>query len=163
VDYFVTSGGVDIGGGSGFEAKQEDCRLEVVETGLLDLAEQVRSYMSYWYKIGLFVNDREPKIGDVIGDYEEATFSGYSGMLLMGQFSAPAMSGVKARTFGPQVGWTHNGGPIANAVYGYFVVRNDGELAWAERFCDGPVIVDRAGRKVNIIPVFCLKNWQEED
>jgi len=161
---FFATGGIRLGGqGTWRKGPAPRCRLEIVTAGLTEYLDRLTLYMTGWFAIGLFQNDREPKLDDAVGNYQEATFSGYSGSKLLYGWTNAAMRGVRAKSFATPLIWKHNGGPIANDVYGYFCINNVGALAFAERFCDGPITVDRRGRSVNLTPMFSAKNEREED
>jgi hypothetical protein len=66
--------------------------------------------------------------------------------------------GYKARSTAPEIVFRHNGGPVTNLIYGYTVTDITGVLLFAERFCDGPVMMDREGRKLHLVPSFELQN-----
>jgi len=161
--YFGTCGLRAGGQGKWGKAPGPRCQLEVTSAGLMEYLNKLTGYMKGWFKIGLYVNDHVPKLTDTISLYQQANFSGYQGAMLLYGFGQATMFGVRAKSVATTVVWTHDGGPIANDVYGYFVVNNKGILAFAERFCDGPFTVDRAGRSVKVKPVFSTKNEREED
>lgn len=51
----------------------------------------------------------------------------------------------------PEQAFLHNGGPVSNVVYGYFL--NDpisGFLMYSERFTDGPYSMDNAADQIRL-------------
>jgi hypothetical protein len=56
----------------------------------------------------------------------------------------------------PQIIWTFSaGGPVS--IYGYFIVRADGKLMWAERFTGAPFVVQNAGDQVKVTLAITLE------
>lgn len=157
-------GGILLGGwGSFVKRPPPRCQLEVTTSGLVAYLDKLTSFMFGWFKAGLFSNDFVPKLGSTIADVVPASFSGYDGERLLYGWTNAAMYGVRAKSFGTPLVWQHDGGPVNNQIFGYYVVDQSGILAFAERFCDGPFDVDRAGRKLTINPTFSTKNEREED
>lgn len=82
----------------------------------------------------LYQNNYVPVDASVLGNFTEATFSGYADAVIAMQTPAEVAGkavsiDLVARTF------THNGGGTANTVYGYYVYDPFlGKLIWAERF-----------------------------
>jgi len=138
------------------------CQLEVVRGGLSSYLKELTNLMTGWFQVGLFANDRLPLLDDLVGDYIPCDFSGYNGLRLFYGWSAPVASGVFSMSSASPIVWAHDGGPINNLVYGYYVLDRFGVLAFAERFCDGPFVLDRAGRKLVITPTFRASNEREE-
>lgn len=100
----------------------------------------------------LYTNDKTPAETDVVGDYTEATGSGYSAITLTGASwtvsgTAPTSIGYAQQTF------TFTGA-LGN-VYGYYVTRaSGGELLWAERFAGAPFNIANNGDQIKITPAF---------
>jgi hypothetical protein len=109
-------------------------------------------------RIGLFQNDWLPQNYQTISAVVPATFSGYPGLQPISGWSAPAQVGPQSIVTAPQFVWTHNGGPISNAVYGIYVVDDAGRLCWAERFTGGPVPLYGAGQFVSYTPTIALQS-----
>jgi hypothetical protein len=100
----------------------------------------------------LFRNDYTPVKGSVAGDFTEANFSGYSGGVALGGWSAPAIVGGRAVSTANTVTQTHNGGATSNNIYGYYVVDAGGVVWWAERDPNGPILMSVNGQQYQVIP-----------
>lgn len=160
----LATGGILMGGQGSFrQGKGHRCQLEVTAEGLKDFLNKLTGYMTGWFKVGLYQNDHEPALDDDVGMYSPCTFSGYDGPQLVYGWTLAAMYGVRAKSFATELVWQHDGGPIGNDVWGYYVTDPSGTLKFAERFCDGPFAVERLGRKIKIAPTFATKNEREED
>jgi len=160
---WVSSGGGD-GGGQGqfFHGPVDFCLLEVVEPKLLEI---VRSITTDWFashRVGLFKNDLNPRLTTTIANVVPCDFSGYDGLRLLYFLTPEFMSGVRAMRLAQEYVWQHNGGPIDNLVYGYYVVDLAGQLALAERFCDGPFNMNVSRRSFKLTPMFWVKNERKE-
>jgi len=162
VSQYIGSGGGDGGGQGTFVPNPPDlCRGVVVASGLLSYTNLIRLEMFGNHKVGLFSNDRKPKLNDDVSFYTPCTFSGYTGEKLTYGWTSPTMQGVRAFMHSEEFVWTHNGGPIANLVYGYTVVNVYGELRFAERFCNGPFQVGTLGRQIKLTLMFTTANESE--
>lgn len=156
---FVGSGGMGANGqGTWSWEPGTKCHLVIADNGLVQLLDKVRLFQSGWWAAGLFQNDHKPKRNDLIGAYVPASFSGYSGPQLIYFNTAPVMVGETARTSGPPLLWTHDGGPLSNFVYGFYVVDRAGAFTYGERFCAGPVEMARKGRTLQLEPSFLARN-----
>ena len=83
----------------------------------------------------LFVNDIDPDVSTVLGDFTEAGGGGYAlKTLTAGSFTIATAAGVTTATYAKQT-WTFTGALNAGAtVYGvYGVGATSGELIFAER------------------------------
>jgi len=158
-DHFLASGGGE-GSGEGKWAFDVGhlCELTVMNNGLLQSLSQLLSLQFGRWKTGLFQNDREPRQTDSLSNYVPCDWSGYQGLQRIYFLNPPFMAGKRARAEGQELVWSHDGGPIANFVYGFYVVDNNGDLAYAERFCKGPFEVKNKGRKFKLTPVFTARN-----
>ena len=98
----------------------------------------------------LFQSNTTPAEGDTAGTYTEATFSGYSAITLTGASWAAASGGSIA--FAQQT-FTHNGGGVSNAIYGYYLTQlGSGILVWAERDATAPVTIANNTETIKITP-----------
>jgi len=158
-DSFFGSGGLELGGqGDWSTARNNVCRLFLCTFGLRNTLSKLTAAWEGKYRVGLYQNDYTPHLTTVLANIVECTFSGYAGRLLTYSWSAPAMVGIYARSVAHDLLWTHNGGPVENFVYGYFVVDQAGLYVWAERFCPRPLIMSKEGQKVRIRPTFYVVN-----
>ena len=160
-EFFATCG-VRIGGQGEWETRPaKRCQLEVVSFGLKVFLDKLTTFMENWYECGLYQNDRQPLLDDTIADYVQANFSGYLDRQVLTGWTTAAMVGPRAKSSATQLVWKHDGGPVSNLIYGYYVTDKLGNLVFAERFCDGPFEVDRAGRAIRLTPVFSAQNQRE--
>lgn len=103
-------------------------------------------------KLRLFENNYTPVEASVVGDFTEATFSGYAAITLTGASwtlttADPAVADYAQQTF--------TASAAGNSVYGYYVTNNAGTvLMWAERFTDGPYTITGNGDVVKVTPTF---------
>lgn len=105
----------------------------------------------------LYANNYTPVETSVVGDFTEATFSGYSGGVALSNWTAPAIVGGVATSAADPVDQTHNGGATSNTVYGFFVKNVAGDLVWAERD-PSPVVMNAAGQIYRVYPVMGSDN-----
>lgn len=155
----VALGGLCVGGFANFRwGRLPPCHLVVTDNGLLNSLDLLRRKWDTRWKMGLFQNDYQPLQTSVIGNFVPCDFSGYAGLQSTFGWTVPAMSGFRARTVANELTWTHDGGPISNWVYGYYVVNPAGQLEWAERFCPAPMTLDAMGLSVRVKPLFTLLN-----
>jgi hypothetical protein len=156
---FTDQGGLRIGGQSEFtQERPPGCDLEVSEDGLIVLLDVLTAKFGAGYKAGLFRNDVKPTQETSLSEFEECNFSGYQGLVLLTGWSAATLNGVRADAQAGPVRWVHDGGPMANWVWGYYVVNADGLLVWAQRFCPVPLLLDSEGQTVRVLPSFTLRN-----
>lgn len=98
----------------------------------------------------LFTNNKTPAEADAVGDYTEATGSGYASITLTGASwtvtpGAPSSAAYAQQTF------TFTGA-LGN-VYGYYLTRlTTGDLVYAERFSDGPYNIANNGDQIKVTP-----------
>jgi hypothetical protein len=96
----------------------------------------------------LFSSNTTPGEADTTVTYTEVTGSGYSAITLTGASwtvsgTAPTSIGYAKQTF------TFTG--AAGNVYGYFLTRaSSGDLIGAERFTDGPYLINVNGDKIEV-------------
>jgi len=159
---FRASAGIRWGGaGRWASAGVRQCQAMVTEIGLIAFLDRCTSFMTGWWKLGLYMNDRLPLLQDTLSQYTPADFSGYSGPQLIYGFPAGTMIGERAQAAAYEITFTHDGGPSNCTVYGYYIEDNTGRLSIAERFCDGPIEMDRTGRQLRIRPTFWAENERE--
>lgn len=110
-------------------------------------------------RLRLYSNNYTPADNSALGNFTEATFSGYAA-------AAPSMSAAAevankassndslARVF------SHNGGGVSNTIYGYYVtvLGGGGDLLWAERF-PAPIVMSAAGSTISIQLFFTLDSF----
>lgn len=154
-----SSGGLVFGGECSIQLVPGDtCRLVLNSRGLRNTLLAGRSVFEALYNVGLYQNDFTPRVSMLTTDIAACNFSGYAGLAPTFSWSVPAYSGGYASMTAHEIVWGHNGGPVGNFVYGYYVLDNTGELVWAERFCPAPMRVYRLGERVRMIPTLYLVN-----
>jgi len=155
----TAAGGVELGGQGRFTSgKTAPCRLVLSSFGLRNTLAILTEKWEATYLAGLFQNDYHPHLTTTIGNIVECNFSGYSGRKETFSWSAPVMNGIYARSVAHELVWTHDGGLVANFVYGYFVTTPAGDYVWGERFCPDPLRISRRGNAARIKPTFFLVN-----
>ena len=96
----------------------------------------------------LYKNNLTPASTDVLADFTEATFTGYSAVTLTsGSWTitpgAPTSAQQSSATTFSCSGTT------SELVYGYYLNQTAGTcLMWAERFSDGPYTIANSGDKI---------------
>lgn len=123
----------------------------VPDQGELDL---LLSLQSATWKLRLFTGATTPGNTSVIGDFTEATFSGYPSGGTTLSYGTPATVSNTGTMTATQIDFTHNGGATANTVTGYYIV-NTGttKLIKAERF-DNAITMANNGDKISITDKF---------
>lgn len=100
----------------------------------------------------LFQSNTTPAETDVIGTYTEATFTGYANITLAGASwtitgTAPTSAGYAQQSF------TSSAGSQSQNIYGYYLKRvTGGELVYAERFSNGPYLIQNNGDVIKVTP-----------
>jgi outer membrane lipoprotein SlyB len=91
----------------------------------------------------LFTNNITPTNANVIGDFTEATFAGYSSQTL-GAWSAPSVTAHVGKVSGAALTFTITAG--SQTVYGYYVTdAGNTKLYFAERDPNAPVALAATG------------------
>lgn len=104
----------------------------------------------------LFQNNYTPVIGDVVGNYTEATFTGYSAKVLTPATWVLSGSNPAQITY-PQQAFLSSADQAVQAIYGYYLIRTSGgELIAAERFATPPINIQFNGDTINITPKITL-------
>lgn len=160
MDFHWTSYAGGVAGGVGQAEVDSDaqCRLVLNRRGLRNTLDAARRRFEGKYRAGLFQNNYKPKISSELVNLTPCNFSGYMGEQITGGWSIPVSAGLYAITQAIDVLWEHDGGSIGNFVYGYYIVDDDGDLVWAERFCPDPLVAHRLGETVRIRPTLWLVN-----
>jgi hypothetical protein len=150
---FFACCGIRLGGQGGWEQlPPTTCKIVFVERGLTAALNALTPAVAGVWRVGLYKNDRTPRLADTAADYISCNFSGYSGEQLLYYFSPATMRGPRAYSQALPVKWTHNGGTVGNEVYGLYVKDLSGAIVVAERFCGGPFNLDRLGRFIRLTP-----------
>lgn len=106
--------------------------------------------------VKLFQNDFTPSRAAVVGDFTEATYTGYAASSAV-TWAAPFIDPVAGPTVMSNLVAFPAGSPfvISNQIYGYYVVDGSGNLLFSERF-GTPVNVSLSTANIVIVPNFGL-------
>lgn len=107
---------------------------------------------------GLFQNDAVMDQDMTLTRLGVANYSGYSGLQGLGAFSSASLDGERAIASSGPLTWTHNGGPIGQWIYGYYAVDSSGELLWANKRTEGPMMMSFFGQEVTVTPAVSLRS-----
>jgi hypothetical protein len=101
----------------------------------------------------LFKNNITPAETDTESTYTEADFTGYISISLTGASwtitpGTPSSAAAAEQTFTSTAVQSQN-------VFGYYVVQTvSGKILWAERFTNGPYLIQNNGDLVKVTPQF---------
>jgi hypothetical protein len=111
------------------------------------------------YRMGLYKNDHTPSLEDVIASFDAADFGGYDGERDLPDWDLGGLiwDGFRWTVTHPDVVWEADG-TSSNSIYGYYVVDQSGNLAWAERRTDGAVTIGAAGQTYTVSPRFTRRS-----
>jgi len=123
-----------------------------VDQGLLDDLLLTANESDGVWELGLYQNNWTPAQGDDISDVTVATFSGYSGLELLQNWSSPTIIGTRASMTADAIVQSHSGGGTSNNIYGYYVVDGSGVLMYAERDPSGPRLMGASGDVYTVVP-----------
>jgi len=134
--------------------------LKVVKDELMKTLQDAVDFFGTapFYKIGLYKNDWTPGAEDDITDVVAANFSGYIGLANLISWATAVWVTPRAESTHGNVVWTHNGGGVSNDIYGYYVVDEAGNLAWAERNATGPVTISVNGQTYTVTPKYTRRS-----
>lgn len=119
---------------------------QLLELGLAGLDEPVNFH--------LFQNDLAPTVFSVLGDFTEATYTGYavqevdttSDLTYFLQPDGSVVAGAASQL------WTPTGPGVANEIFGYYVTQGTSPaLLWAERFAESKVLAG-VGTGFTLVP-----------
>lgn len=129
-----------------------------VNGGLLAQLDYERTHWLATLRMGLFQNDWDPTWQHTIAQVEPATFSGYDGPHDLVGWTAAVLTGRVATTTGVPRVWNHDGGAVANWIFGYYVIAADGSLVWAERSARAPELVGPGSPPYTVVPRYGLRS-----
>lgn len=102
----------------------------------------------------LFKSNTTPAEGDTEATYTEADFTGYASIALTGA-SWTITAGAPSEAVAAEQLFTSSAGGQSQNVYGYFVVQTtSGKILWAERFSNGPYLIQNNGDVIKVTPKF---------
>ena len=106
--------------------------------------------------IRLFANNMTPAETDTTASYTEVSGHGYGEQALTAA-SWELTEGAPTEATHPQMEWIFTG--EAGAVYGYYIVgESSGKVLWAERFSDGPYVINLDGDRIRVTPKITLQD-----
>jgi hypothetical protein len=131
-------------------------------TNLAALADLVASTGALgWVKYHLYSNNLNPQPTNVIGDFTECTFPGYSPSATI-TWNTPFLdANLVGNVYGNEIQFNMSSDSITQTVYGYFVVGKQGAdtvgitLIYAEQFAV-PVALTYTGQSVPLVPAYQL-------
>jgi hypothetical protein len=105
--------------------------------------------------IGLYTNNHNPGIGDILSAYTEATFGGYAQQLLAGNVDEGVSGHIDTIQFGAAI-FAATGAGLPQTVYGYFI-QYGGALLAAQKFA-ASVTISAAGQAVVVVPTLTYQD-----
>lgn len=100
----------------------------------------------------LFKNNYTPVVGSAVGNFTEADFTGYASEPLTAGSWTAAVGSTSTITYNETVSFVSTANAQNQSVYGYYVVgATSGELKWAERFTDGPYVIQNEDDAINVL------------
>jgi hypothetical protein len=102
----------------------------------------------------LFKNNITPAETDTAATYTEADFTGYVATTLAGAGWTITPGAPTEAVFAEQ-SFTSSAGAQSQNVYGYYVIEAvSGFIQWAERFTNGPYLIQNNGDVIKVTPKF---------
>lgn len=108
--------------------------------------------------VHLYSNNYTPIAASEVGDFTEATFSGYASIPTEGaDWTITPGDPTEAECI--QVTFTCDANLQNESIYGYYITREtSGDLVYAERFPAGPYVVENNGHEIRVTPRIQLDN-----
>lgn len=111
----------------------------IADTLQSDIAPRVRDALNITDSLDLrlFKNDHTPTLDDSLGNYVECDFDGYARIAFLdGTWQSPSLANhVYTISYPTPFIYDVTATPSpTQTVYGYYVVRENAELYWSERF-----------------------------
>lgn len=104
-------------------------------------------------KLRLYKSNTTPSESHTESDYTVADFTGYADATLTGSSWTVASSGGVTTAEYPQVTFTSSANSQNQSIYGYYVVQaSSGKLVYAERFSDGPYVINNDQDAIRVTP-----------
>src|SRR5436189_2973693 len=109
------------------------------------LSEARTTWNTTALKLHLFVNNITPTTSNVIGDFTEASFTGYAAASIV-TWAAPSVAAHIASMSPASVTFTRTATGTVQTVYGYYVTDNANTvLYWSERDANAPINITNNG------------------
>lgn len=131
--------------------------LVLCNGGSAALLTQLVAWLNANAVLRLFQNNKVPAATDVAADYTEATFTGYAAQPII-TFAAPVLTAPREITSAAPMLFTAGVIGTGNSIYGYYVTDLAGNLLWAERDTNAPILMTTTGDQYTIIPRFSLRS-----
>jgi hypothetical protein len=132
--------------------------LKVVHPSMRAMLDELAPF--YGKTLRLFQNNVNASRNSVLADFTEADFDGYAEQLP--SWNPAIQNGVEDVALADVLTFTAGAGLAGpQTIYGYFVLDDNGDLAWAETFADGPTTISMVGQELLIFPQLKLKNYGE--
>lgn len=107
--------------------------------------------------IRLYQNNWVPAATDILADYTEATFAGYT-PVIFNDWNPLSILGTFCSIDAPTKGFAATGGP-ANSIYGYYVTDVTGLiLLWAQRDDAAPITMSTLGHQYFVTPTLTSRS-----
>lgn len=105
-------------------------------------------------RLRLFTNNFTPSDTNTSANFTEATGNGYANLLLTAA-SWVVTEGAPSHADYPEVTFLFTGA-LGN-VYGYYITgETSGKVRFAERFADGPYVIEGSGDQIRVTPILTL-------
>jgi hypothetical protein len=130
--------------------------LVVVNAGEVSILELLFNKRAVFdTTLHLFTSNTTPSETDTFASYTEATYVGYSSLIITGT-DWTITPGNPTQAVATQQVFTAGGPGLPETIFGYLICRgNPGHpLLWAERFTNGPYTLLQAGDAIKITPKF---------
>src|ERR1044072_2949235 len=133
--------------------------LKVPDVGEVNILDTLRGvWNSTTVRFHLYQTNYTPVDGSVLGDFTEATFSGYAAIAVSSFAAATTVSNRGSTTANP-ITFTRGVGETSNSIYGYYVTDSTNtKLLFAERAPAPPISMTNVGDQIVITPVFTLSS-----
>lgn len=132
--------------------------LILCNNGKISLLSSFDAQQSATLKLRLYQNNYTPVEGSVLGDFTEATFSGYAQATPLVAVDITGPDGTNRWTITwSQCSWTKNGA-TGNQIYGYYVLNAANQVLFAERFGAAPIDMTVNGNHLQLTPKLTMKS-----
>lgn len=122
------------------------------------LTEDKAAWNTTALKVHLFVNNITPAVGDVLGSYTEASFTGYAAQSLVTWGTITVGSHIATMTAAANT-FTRTATGTVQTVYGYYVTDNTNTvLLWAERDVNAPINIINNGDSYTVTATMTAKD-----
>lgn len=132
--------------------------LKLTDQGAYQLfVASLTSYFAGICVLHLYQNNYTPVEASVLGNFTEATFTGYSSVALT-SWSLPVLTSPYQQITSAAVPFTVGTVGTGNNIYGYYVTDGSGNVLWAERDGNAPIAMSTTGAQYTVIPRFSLQS-----